>query len=190
MHAIVFERPGKPLVVQDVPVPEIGADDVLLEVKASGVCYTDLRLIDGGDRGEGGGIIPGHESVGVIAATGANVGDELKWGDRVAAHALFSCGECDYCLRGEQEACVLGFSRLAGFGLDGGYAEYLRVPADHVVPLPDGIDFADAAPFCCAGLTVYSGDAERGHRGRAAGRGDRDRRARAPGDLDCDGARR
>ena len=156
MHAIVFERPGKPLVVQDVPVPEIGADDVLLEVKASGVCYTDLRLIDGGDRGEGGGIIPGHESVGVIAATGANVGDELKWGDRVAAHALFSCGECDYCLRGEQEACVLGFSRLAGFGLDGGYAEYLRVPADHVVPLPDGIDFADAAPFCCAGLTVYS----------------------------------
>ena len=54
MHAIVFERPGEPLVVQDVPVPEIGADDVLLEVKASGVCYTDLRLIDGGDRGEGG----------------------------------------------------------------------------------------------------------------------------------------
>lgn len=156
MRAIVFERSGEPLAVQDVPTPEIGADDVLLEVKASGVCYTDLRLIDGGDRGERGGIIPGHEPVGVIASVGANVGERLQPGDRVAAHALFSCGVCDYCLRGEQEACVDGFTRLAGFGLDGGYAEYLRVPADHIVPLPDGLSFEDAAPFCCAGLTVYS----------------------------------
>lgn len=154
MRAAVLGGSGEPLAVRDVAVPAIGVGDVLVAVKASGVCYTDLRLIDGPERAEP--IIPGHEPVGVIAAVGAEVPDGLKVGDRVAVHALYACGECEYCARGEDEACVLGVSRLAGFGLDGGYAEYLRVPAERVVALPDGLSFADAAPFCCAGLTVYS----------------------------------
>jgi D-arabinose 1-dehydrogenase-like Zn-dependent alcohol dehydrogenase len=154
MRAAVFDGQAPPLTIEDVPVPEIGPDEVLVEIKASGVCFTDLRLID---RSGGGGPprIPGHEPVGIVASIGANVATWMP-GDRVAVHALFSCGECEQCLRGEQEACVLGPARLAGFGLDGGYAEYLPVPADHLVPLPDGLDFADAAPFCCAGLTVYA----------------------------------
>jgi len=155
MRAALFETSGEPLTLAEVPTPEVGADDVLVEVKAAGVCYTDLRLIGGASRGDAGPITPGHEPVGVIAEVGANV-TAFTPGDRVAVHALFSCGECDYCRRGEEEACVRGFTRLAGFGLDGGYAEYLRAPAAHVVPLPDAISFEDAAPFCCAGLTVYA----------------------------------
>jgi D-arabinose 1-dehydrogenase-like Zn-dependent alcohol dehydrogenase len=155
MRAALFEHSGGPLTLSDIPTPELGADDVLVEVKAAGVCFTDLRLIDGASRGEAGPITPGHEPVGVISKVGSNV-NAFSVGDRVAVHALFSCGECDYCRRGEEEACVLGFTRLAGFGLDGGYAEYLRAPAAHVVPLPDALSFEDAAPFCCAGLTVYS----------------------------------
>jgi propanol-preferring alcohol dehydrogenase len=99
--------------------------------------------------------IPGHEPVGVVAAVGSAVSD-LVPGDRIGAHAFFSCGECDHCRTGEEEACVTGFSRVAGLGLDGGYAEYLRLPADHAIPLPDDMAFTDAAPFFCAGLTTYA----------------------------------
>lgn len=154
MRAAVWEQPGKPLSIQERPLPEFGPEDVLVEVRASGVCFTDLRVIDG--RSAGDPLVLGHESVGVLAAVGASVTEDLEPGDRVAVHALFACGDCAYCLRGEDEACVLGISQLAGFGIDGGYAEYLRVPARRVVPLPDGLDFVEAAPFCCAGLTVYA----------------------------------
>ncbi len=154
MRAAVWEQPGKPLSIQERPLPEFGPEDVLVEVRASGVCFTDLRVIDG--RSAGDPLILGHESVGVIAAVGASVTEDLKLGDSVAVHALFACGDCAYCLRGEDEACVLGISQLAGFGIDGGYAEYLRAPARRVVPLPDGLDCVEAAPFCCAGLTVYA----------------------------------
>ena len=154
MRAAVWERPGEPLALRDRPIPEIGPNDVLVEVKASGVCFTDLRVIDG--RPEGDAFVPGHESVGVIAAVGAEAGDQLRPGARVAVHPQFACGECSYCEAGEDEACVLGTSRFAGLSIDGGYAQFLRVPADRTVPLPDALDFADAAPFCCAGITVYA----------------------------------
>ena len=156
MRAAVFERLGDPIVVRELADPEPGPSEVLVRIEASGVCYTDLRLIDGSPPGVERQIVPGHEPVGVVAAVGDEAADTWSVGDRVAVHALFSCGTCDYCRRGEEEACVHGFTRLAGFGLDGGYAEYLAAPADHVVPLPDAISFTEAAPFCCAGLTVYA----------------------------------
>jgi D-arabinose 1-dehydrogenase-like Zn-dependent alcohol dehydrogenase len=166
MRAAVWERPGAGLALRDRPIPEIGPDDVLVEVKASGVCFTDLRVIDG--RPEGAPLVPGHESVGVIAAVGTQLGNELKPGARVAVHPQFACGECSYCEAGEDEACVQGTSQFAGLSIDGGYAEFLRVPAYRAVPLPDALDFADAAPFCCGGLTVYAalrnGGIEAGHR--------------------------
>lgn len=155
MRAVLFERGGQPLELVDLPTPQPGPDDVLVEVRAAGVCYTDLRLIDGGDRGDAGPIVPGHEVAGSVSAVGANV-DTFVVGDRVAVHALFSCGECESCLTGEEEACDLGFTRLAGFGFDGGYAEFIAAPARHVVSLPAELSFEDAAPFCCAGLTVYA----------------------------------
>jgi D-arabinose 1-dehydrogenase-like Zn-dependent alcohol dehydrogenase len=154
MRAAVWERPGEPLALRDRPIPELEPNDVLVEVKASGVCFTDLRVIDG--RPEGDAFVPGHESVGVIAAVGTEVGEETRPGARVAVYPQFACGECSYCDVGEDEACVLGTSRFAGLSIDGGYAQFVRVPASRAVPLPDALDFADAAPFCCAGITVYA----------------------------------
>jgi alcohol dehydrogenase, propanol-preferring len=154
MRAAVAEQSGHALALRDVAFPEIGPADVLMKVEACGVCYTDLRVTDAA------GMvtlprIPGHEPVGVVAAIGSEVTD-LAIGDRIGAHAIFSCGACEHCRSGEEEACVSGIAQLAGLGLDGGYAEYLRLPADHAIPLPDGMAFTDAAPFFCAGLTTYA----------------------------------
>ena len=154
MRAAVVEQLGAPLAARDVERPVIGPLDVLLEVKACGICYTDLRVADvlGGPVLP---LIPGHEAVGIVAAVGAEV-TTVRPGDRVGAHAHFTCGHCVYCGSGEEEACTAGFSRLAGVSLDGGYAEFMRVPASHVIPLPHGLTFTEAAPFFCAGLTVYA----------------------------------
>lgn len=154
MRAAVIEQLGTALVAKDIDRPAIGPRDILLQVKACGICYTDLRVIDmlGGPALP---LIPGHEAVGIVAAVGAEV-TEVKPGDRVGAHAHFTCGKCVYCGSGEEEACTTGFSRLAGVSVDGGYAEYMRVPASHAIPLPSTLTFAEAAPFFCAGLTVYA----------------------------------
>jgi propanol-preferring alcohol dehydrogenase len=154
MQAAVAEKLGRPLVVRDVAVPEIGPREVLLKVESSGICYTDIRVIDAIGAAAM-PLIPGHEPVGVVSAVGVEVTD-LTPGDRIGAHALFSCGDCAYCRIGEEEACVTGVTRLAGIGLDGGYAEYMRLPADHAIRLPDGMAFVDAAPMFCAGLTTYA----------------------------------
>src|SRR5690349_9218619 len=121
MRAAVAEHLGQPVVLKDVAQPAIGPDDVLLKVEASGICYTDLRVIDAIGAVP---VIPGHEPVGVVAAVGAAVTD-LRTGDRIGVHALFSCGDCTWCRAGEEEACKLGMTRLAGLALDGGYAEYM-----------------------------------------------------------------
>lgn len=154
MRAAIVEQLGKPLVLRDVDRPTIGPRDILLEVKACGICYTDLRVADalGGPALP---LIPGHEAVGTVAAVGAEV-TEVAPGDRIGAHAHFTCGHCVYCGSGEEEACTTGFSRLAGVSLNGGYAEYMRLPATHAIPIPDTLAFTDAAPFFCAGLTVYA----------------------------------
>lgn len=154
MRAAVIEQLGKPLVVSTVDRPAIGPRDVLLEVRACGICYTDLRVAErlGGPALP---LIPGHEAVGVVAAVGSDV-TEVAPGTRVGAHAHFTCGTCASCGSGEEEACTTGFTRLAGVSLDGGYAEYMRVPASHAIPIPDTLTFAEAAPFFCAGLTVYA----------------------------------
>lgn len=154
MRAAIAEQLGRPLVSKDVERPVIGPRDILLEVKACGICYTDLRVIDvlGGPVLP---IIPGHEAVGIVAGIGSEVGG-VKVGERVGAHAHFTCGQCAYCGVGEEEACTTGISRLAGMSLDGGYAEFMRLPASHAIPIPDALSFTDAAPFFCAGLTVYA----------------------------------
>jgi propanol-preferring alcohol dehydrogenase len=154
MRAAFAQQPGQALAVKEVTPPTIGPTDVLLKVAACGVCYTDLRVTSG-TSAAGRPLIPGHEPVGVVAAVGSAV-TGYAVGDRIGAHAFYSCGECAHCRAGEEEACIAGFARVAGLGLDGGYAEYLRVPADHAIPLPGDLSFTDAAPFFCAGLTTYA----------------------------------
>jgi propanol-preferring alcohol dehydrogenase len=153
MRAAVLEQVGRPLVMRDVPTPRPDPGEVLVRIHASGVCHTDLKIIEG--LAPALPLIPGHEPVGEIVELGEGV-TGLAIGARVAVHPFFSCGECPACGRGEQEACVRSFIALAGLGRPGGYAEYMCVPADHVVALPDELSYAEAAPLLCAGLTTYA----------------------------------
>ena len=161
MKAAVLEQPNQPMVIKDVPDPSVGVNDVLVKVHACGVCPSDLHIADGILSVFGLDPFPlimGHEIVGEVEQIGAEV-THLKPGDRVGVYWSFGCGHCHYCLSGKEQICITNLStgnvRSAGVTLDGGYAEYIAVDADYAIPLPDDIDFVEAAPFLCAGLTVY-----------------------------------
>ena len=98
----------------------------------------------------------GHEITGTIEAVGMAV-NHLKPGDRVGAYWSFGCGRCGCCLSGKEQTCTTNLTnpQSAGITLDGGYAEYIAIRSDYAIPLPDGLDLTDAAPFFCAGLTMY-----------------------------------
>ena len=161
MKAAVQEQADQPLVVQDVPMPEIGRRDALLRVEACGVCHTDLHLADGFFQPLGIDvfpIIPGHEVVGVVEEVSPDV-KHVKPGDRVGAYFFWTCGLCPHCLGGHETGCATLFTdpKLHGFTVDGGYAEYMKIPAEYLLRLPDALDFVDAAPLFCGGVTVYGG---------------------------------
>lgn len=158
MQAAVLETFRRPLQITDVPPPEIEPHDVLMKVEACGICHTDLDFCAGAFeslRGDPTPLIPGHQAVGVVAAVGSEVAN-LRLGDRIASYANFACGSCLFCRAGEEESCIGREREMQGSTIDGGYAEYMRVPASRAVPLPDNIDFVAAAPFLCSGLTVYA----------------------------------
>jgi propanol-preferring alcohol dehydrogenase len=160
MKAAVLEQAKQPMVIKEVPDPSVGADDVLLKVRASGVCHTDLHVAEGFFAAFGlpFPIILGHEIAGEVEQVGANV-KHLKRGDRVGAYWQFGCGHCHYCLSGKEQLCIThmisGGNPALGLTMPGGYAEYVTLGAEYAMPLPDAIDFTDAAPFFCAGLTMY-----------------------------------
>lgn len=156
MRAAVVHKFREPLTIEEVPVPEPGPGQILVRVAASGVCHTDLHAADGDWPVRPKlPFIPGHEGVGHVAALGAGV-TSLKEGDRVGVPWLHSaCGECDYCLTGWETLCPN--QQNTGYSVDGGFAEYVLAPAAYVGRLPDGIDFVQAAPLLCAGLTTYKG---------------------------------
>ena len=161
MKAAVMEGLHQPLVVRDVPVPPIGPRDVLVRVKGAGVCHSDVHHVDG----SAGDItiskfphILGHEVTGQVDKMGSDV-THLQVGDRVGVSHMFACGRCPNCLSGEEEVCDTLFSDdayIGGVTADGGYAEYMRVPADFALPLPEELDYVEAAPLFCAGLSVYA----------------------------------
>jgi alcohol dehydrogenase, propanol-preferring len=163
MKAALLEQAQQPLVIKNVPDPSVGAHDVLIKVRACGVCHTDLHITEGLLAAFGYDPFPlimGHEIVGEVAQVGSGV-THLKRGDRVGAYWQFGCGHCHYCTSGKEQTCITNMSahnlRHAGVTLPGGYAEYVAVDADYAIPLPDAMDFVDAAPFLCAGLTMYGG---------------------------------
>lgn len=141
------------IVEQERPKPERG--EVLIRVRACGVCHGDLMLQQGEFPFARYPIVPGHEVAGVIESVGEGV-QELKPGTRVGLSALYSsCGHCPQCLHGDEFLCAgLEFT---GVTRDGGYREFTVAQAAYVAQLPDALDFAEAAPLMCAGLTVYSG---------------------------------
>ncbi|HEU4384484.1 MAG TPA: zinc-dependent alcohol dehydrogenase family protein [Anaeromyxobacteraceae bacterium] len=149
MRAMLLDAAGQPLRLADLPRPEPGPGQVLVEVLACGVCRTDLHVVDGDLRGGKLPIVPGHEIVGRVAAVGAGV--SLAPGARVGIPWLgWTCGRCEFCLSGRENLC--GEARFTGWQIDGGYAEWALADARYVFPLPEGYGHAEAAPLLCAGL--------------------------------------
>ncbi|WP_417066706.1 alcohol dehydrogenase AdhP [Niveibacterium terrae] len=154
MKAAVVREFGKPLTIEDYPVPEVPRGQILVKIEASGVCHTDLHAADGDWPVKPTlPFIPGHEGVGHVAAVGAGV-SHIREGDRVGVPWLHtSCGHCEHCLSGWETLC--DGQQMTGYTVNGGFAEYVLADPDFVGHLPDSLEFAPAAPILCAGVTVY-----------------------------------
>lgn len=164
MTAMVLERRGGPLKKQELPMPEPGPGEVLLKVRACGVCRTDLHIHDGELAHGKLPVTLGHEIVGTVGAVGAGV-TQFKLGERLGVPWLaWTCGECVYCRSGRENLCEK--ARFTGYDCDGGYAEYVLADQRFCLRLPDNYDDTHAAPLLCAGLIGYralrlAGDAQR-----------------------------
>src|SRR3954452_5713067 len=144
-----FHAPGRPLALDDVPVPEPGPDEVRVRVQAAGVCGTELHFTDGLYAPSRVPMTLGHEAAGTVDAVGSAVAGWAP-GGRVAVYYYLFCGACRWCLRGRQNLCLAPRGVLA-FAADGAFAEQLVVPAHCLVRLPAEVSFEAAAPLCCAG---------------------------------------
>jgi len=153
MQAMVLERPGEPLRLMGKARPEPGAGQVLLAVRACGVCRTDLHLVDGELPDPRLPVVPGHEIVGTVVACGEGA-SALRVGERVGVPWLGgACGHCGYCTSGRENLCAE--ARFTGYQLNGGYAEYTLADEHFCFPLPDRYSDTEAAPLLCAGLIGY-----------------------------------
>jgi propanol-preferring alcohol dehydrogenase len=135
------------------PAPVPGPGEVLLAVRACGVCRTDLHLRDGDLPAKRPGVVPGHQIVGEVVGAGPGT-SRFSRGERVGVAWLRStCGRCRFCLRGDENLCVApGFT---GWDADGGFAEMAVAPEAYAYPLPDDFDDLHAAPLLCAGIIGY-----------------------------------
>ncbi|RUW34719.1 MULTISPECIES: alcohol dehydrogenase AdhP [unclassified Mesorhizobium] len=156
MKAAVVHDFGKPLTIEDVPVPAPGPGELLVKVVACGVCHTDLHAAEGDWPVKPAlPFIPGHEVVGVVAALGPGVSD-FKEGDPVGVAWLHdACMRCEYCETGWETLCE--HQHNTGYSCNGGFAEYVIASAAFAARLPAGVDFAQMAPILCAGVTTYKG---------------------------------
>jgi len=153
MRAMVFNGPGAPLQLMEVPVPRPGPGQVLIRVRACGVCRTDLHIVDGELAQPKLPLIMGHEIVGQVVETGPGV-EQFRAGDRVGVPWLgWTCGQCRYCLSGRENLCDQ--PRFTGYTLDGGYADYTVADARYSFPMPAAYGDAQGAPLLCAGLIGY-----------------------------------
>ena len=136
---------------RDVPIARPG--EVVVHIRACGVCRTDLHIVDGELTDADVPVVPGHEIVGVVESVGGGV-THLAVGDRVGIPWLgYTCGECEYCRSARENLCPN--ARFTGYTIDGGYAEYTVADARYAFRLPDGYTDVEAAPLLCAGLIGY-----------------------------------
>ncbi|WP_407663021.1 zinc-binding alcohol dehydrogenase family protein [Mycolicibacterium helvum] len=159
MRAWRVRRPGpmssRPLELDTTAtIPQPAPDELLVAVRACGVCRTDLHVTEGDLAVHRPHVIPGHEVVGEVVAIGSDAGDEFAVGDRVGVAWLrHTCGVCDYCRRGAENLCPN--SLYTGWDADGGYADFATVPAAFAHRLPDGYTDSELAPLLCAGIIGY-----------------------------------
>lgn len=149
-----------PLSLVDIPIPQPGPGQVLLEVSVCGVCHTDLHTVEGEIHPPSLPLTPGHQVVGQVVELGDKPPacpegrSSLRLGDRVGVPWLHAaCGECDACRRGQENLCPR--ARFTGFHVDGGYAEFMLADARYVLPVPASITDEQAAPLLCAGIIGY-----------------------------------
>lgn len=152
MKTVQLIRVGAPLEDRDVSTPSPRANEVLVAIKAAGICHSDVHYRDGTGQAGFVPITPGHEIAGVVAAVGADVID-VKIGDRVAAHYLLACGDCEACVAGLEQFCL--YVRMIGKDAHGGYAEFVVLPARNAIPIPDAVDTAVAAIMMCSTATAF-----------------------------------
>ena len=153
MKAMVLRELGAPLRLETVPVPKIGPNDVLLRVRATGVGLTVVIMTAVPGRVTSFPRIPGHEVAGEVAEIGAEV-THIKAGDRVACHFYLTCKMCRFCRSGRETLCT-AFRGYVGMASDGGYAEYMAIPAANVTPIPPGVSDLAAAIAADAICTPY-----------------------------------
>ena len=161
MRAMVLQAAGEPLREEELPRPKPSDGEVLLEVRACGVCRTDLHIVDGELREPKLPLVLGHQIVGIVVAGGERFGS----GERVGVPWLgWTDGSCRYCRAGRENLCDRAV--FTGYGRDGGYAQFALADERFCFPLPAGYPDLQAAPLLCAGLIGFrtlrlAGDAER-----------------------------
>jgi propanol-preferring alcohol dehydrogenase len=164
MRAMLLERPMQSLRLRTVPDPRPGPGELLLQVRACGICRTDLHVADGELANPKLPLVLGHEIVATVVASGDGAA-RFAIGERVGVPWLgWTCGECRYCRSGRENLCDR--ARFTGYQLDGGYAEYTVADERFCFAIPSGYSDVEAAPLLCAGLIGHrsllaAGDAER-----------------------------
>jgi D-arabinose 1-dehydrogenase-like Zn-dependent alcohol dehydrogenase len=156
-----------PLEEVDAPTPQPSGTQVLIKVKAAGVCHSDLHIWEGGynlghgrkplslkDRGVSLPLTMGHETVGEVLALGPDATGEIKVGDVALVYPWIGCGKCEVCLAGDENMCLK--PRSLGVYCDGGYADHMTVPHPRYLLDLKGLDPVTAAPYACSGVTTYS----------------------------------
>jgi D-arabinose 1-dehydrogenase-like Zn-dependent alcohol dehydrogenase len=156
MRVAQVSRPGGPLELVERPIPDPRPGSVRIKVQACGICHSDAMTKEGLWPGITYPRVPGHEVVGVIDAVGKDVAERWKPGQRVGVgwHA-WHCLSCGNCRRGDFFACQTGV-QVTGISFDGGYADFMVVPATALAVVPEGLPAPDAAPLMCAGVTTFN----------------------------------
>jgi len=164
MRAMVLDAPGRSLSLREFARPQPAADQILIQVKACGVCRTDLHVVDGELTEPKLPVVPGHEIVGTVIETGREAA-RFRSGDRVGVPWLgWTCGVCAFCRSGRENLCDR--ARFTGYQIDGGYAELTVADERYCFPVIGSYSDVEAAPLLCAGLIGYralrmAGDAAR-----------------------------
>ena len=151
MKSVRMVEAAKPLEMQEIPIPAIGDRDILVCIRAAGICHSDAHYRAGRSTM---GTLPlalGHEVAGIVELIGSLV-TNVRVGDRVCLHYNIACGDCTYCSSGHEQFCAT--VKMLGHHVDGGYAEYIAIPARNAVPLPEGVSFEAGATLMCASATA------------------------------------
>ena len=144
---------NSPLKIEEIAIPQINENEVLIKINACGICHTDLHIIEGELPPVKMPIIPGHQIIGVVEKIGSKV-TKFKVGDKIGVPWLYStCGKCEFCVRGKENLC--NNAKFTGYHVNGGFTEYAKVSEDFAYHLPENLPDLNIAPLLCGGVIGY-----------------------------------